>query len=390
MKKLIQNKKVFYAGLIYLISILCYIGVRLLWQILSVSQNLDSVWNDLLFTVLVQGILFCVPIFLYALFCREKVSATMKRFFFRKISLKAVRFSIILGILTYIIVVYAASIWSIIISTLGYNYPTGQDTSNVPVWIAFLVGILSTAVLPGLCEETAHRGLLLGNLRDNGLTRAILLSALMFGLAHLNITQFGYTFVVGLILGTVTLATRSIFPAIIIHGTSNLCSMYSSFALDNDWVGSGAISFFYSLLDMPILGLLLSTIILLLTITGIVYLLQKLFIENKIDKLTQFRENLKKSVQGTEMENMFDFNDQKQMIALYNSATEKDIQQKLQDGKMDLVHLENEFKRSSLASFIYNEVDDYSPPNKMDYIFLYISIFMMSLITILTFIWGAM
>ena len=390
MKKLIQNKKVFYAGLIYLISVLCYIGVRLLWQIFSVSSNLDSVWSDLLFTVLVQGILFCVPILLYMLFCREKLSSTMKRFFFRKISLKAVLYSILLGILTYIVVIYSATIWSMILSMFGYTHSSGASSSNVPVWIAFLIGIFSTAIFPGIGEEKAHRGLLLGNLRDNGLTRAIMLSALMFGLAHLNVPQFGYAFVVGIILGTVTLTTRSIFPAIIIHATSNFTSMYCDYATDYGWVGSKTISFSYSLLETPFVGILMSTIVLILTLVGIVYLLQKLFIENKIDKLTQFKENLKKSVQGTDMENMFDFNDQKQMIALFNSATEKDIQQKLQQGKLDLAHLENEFKRSNIASIIHNEIDDYEPPNQLDNIFLYIAIFLMSLITIITFIWGVM
>ena len=269
-----------------MISILCYIGIRILWQVLSVSQSLDSVWNDLLFTVLVQGILFFVPILLYMLFCKEKINNTLKRFFFRKISLKAVFYSVLLGILTYIVVVYASSVWSIILSMFGYNYPTSTDSTDVPVWLAFLVGILSTAIMPGVGEETAHRGLLLGNFRDNGLRRAIMLSALMFGLAHLNITQFGYAFVVGIILATVTLTTRSIFPAIIIHGMSNFCSLYLSFATANDWIGSRAINFLYSIFDMPIVGLILATIILMATMFGFVYLLRKLFIENKIDKLT--------------------------------------------------------------------------------------------------------
>jgi len=332
-----------------------------------------------------------MPFILYKVFCKQTFKQTGSRFFFKKISPRTVLFSLLIGVLTYIIVVYVSTFWAVILEMFGYDYSSGSSVSTLPIWLSFLITFISTALLPAIGEETAHRGLMLGNMRDNGLRRAVLLSALMFGLAHLNVTQFGYAFVVGIILATVTLITRSIFPAMIIHGTSNFCSTYLSYATTNEWFGSGVINWLFNLFNSPsFIGIFLSILLFMGAIIGIKFMLPKLFIEAKRDKFAKFKQNLQASVKGTEMENMIDFNNQHQLVALFNEATAKDMQNKFDNGTLNVLHLEEEFKKSPTSAMMYSEIDDYTPPSKMDNIFIYVAIFLMSFITFATFIWGAM
>ncbi len=87
-------------------------------------------------------------------------------------------------------------------------------------------------LLQGLAQELQFRGLLLGSLEK--LTtprRANAAQAVVFGLAHLAIVYQGpiapfvpITMVLGFLLGLATQRTRSLWPAIIIHGIADVAA----------------------------------------------------------------------------------------------------------------------------------------------------------------------
>ena len=71
MKNLINDKKVFYAGLVYLISIVIFILLRVLWGT-GIFDGLDSVLNDFVFAVIMQLlVLTAIPIGLWMLLCKQ-------------------------------------------------------------------------------------------------------------------------------------------------------------------------------------------------------------------------------------------------------------------------------------------------------------------------------
>jgi uncharacterized protein len=90
-----------------------------------------------------------------------------------------------------------------------------QDTPFVPALFAL-------TIMPALAEELVFRGVLArslaGRLRP---TFAIALSAAVFGAYHLIPAQMLTTFLLGLVLGYVTLRSRSIIPSIIVHALNN-------------------------------------------------------------------------------------------------------------------------------------------------------------------------
>lgn len=87
----------------------------------------------------------------------------------------------------------------------------------------YLFYALSLSVGPALSEELAFRGLILQGLRSSlGTVSAVVLSALLFGVIHLDPLQGLGAFFTGLYLGYLTVRSGSIYPAIVAHGFNNL------------------------------------------------------------------------------------------------------------------------------------------------------------------------
>lgn len=80
---------------------------------------------------------------------------------------------------------------------------------------------LYASLLGPIAEEILFRGLALRSLRPYGKRFAILCSAFLFGLYHGNLLQVPYTFLVGLVLGYVTVE-YSILWAVFLHMFNNL------------------------------------------------------------------------------------------------------------------------------------------------------------------------
>lgn len=77
---------------------------------------------------------------------------------------------------------------------------------------------LAFALMPAICDELAFRGVVLRGLHHGFRPRnAVLLSAFFFALFHMNVFLFVPTFLLGVILGLLTVRSRSLLPAILFH-----------------------------------------------------------------------------------------------------------------------------------------------------------------------------
>lgn len=111
---------------------------------------------------------------------------------------------------------------------------SGNTASNAisrvmdnPLWL----NLLLLAVLPALVEEYVFRGLIFLGYKKRNPLKAVLLSAVLFGFMHLNINQFSYAFVLGIVLALLVYATGSIIPGILVHFTINGYSVVVSYIL---------------------------------------------------------------------------------------------------------------------------------------------------------------
>jgi|GEM_PF-2682387 len=98
-----------------------------------------------------------------------------------------------------------------------------------------LAWIGALGVLPAIAEEFAFRGIVLGiyerHLRPFW---AIALSAVLFGVLHLQVAFFYFYIGLGIILGFVVYRSRSIWTGILIHFTQNTLAVLLSYAQEAD------------------------------------------------------------------------------------------------------------------------------------------------------------
>jgi sodium transport system permease protein len=108
----------------------------------------------------------------------------------------------------------------------------------------FFVVFLAFALTPAICEELLFRGLLLSGLRKLGPVAAVVISALLFGLAHASVYRLLPTAFLGVVIGLTRLRTRSILPGMIIHALNNglaLALLYYSPAWAGDLLAKGTL-----------------------------------------------------------------------------------------------------------------------------------------------------
>ena len=119
------------------------------------------------------------------------------------------------------------------------------------------------AVVPSVCEEILFRGYLMQNINQkHSQGIAIIVSALIFAIIHLNPITFIPIFILGLYLGTLFYLTGSILPAILLHFLNNFIVILSvnyyygeQVNITNIWFG--------------IVTLIIGIIIMVLSIKGI-------------------------------------------------------------------------------------------------------------------------
>lgn len=95
---------------------------------------------------------------------------------------------------------------------------------NSPADFAFLA--LWTILVGPICEEILFRGYALSGFRARyGGGKAILLTAILFGLFHLDPWLFLPTFMMGMLFGFLAVRTGTIYAPMLVHAANNLLSI---------------------------------------------------------------------------------------------------------------------------------------------------------------------
>lgn len=116
-----------------------------------------------------------------------------------------------------------------------------QDTSSMLFYTyPFVVQLILMAVIPGIVEEFIFRGIMYHSYRKNGVPGAALMSALCFGLFHMNFNQFFYAFVLGVVFALLVEATGSLFSSMLAHIAANSYSVIMINLLPKDALDTSA------------------------------------------------------------------------------------------------------------------------------------------------------
>jgi sodium transport system permease protein len=129
---------------------------------------------------------------------------------------------------------------------ITYTYPISEDAiramqpfteqiQNAP-WISL---IFLMAFIPSVCEELAFRGFIFaGLIRQRGRMRAVIITAIMFGISHGVLQQSIAATFMGLLLGWISLRTGSVLPGMLIHFTINTLTVSLDRIATSGWRGS--------------------------------------------------------------------------------------------------------------------------------------------------------
>lgn len=187
--------------------------------------NSSSVFQNSFGIIFVELLAVVLPFGIMAFVNRKKYASSL-------IPSKHIKFSELclwvgFGMLCCVGADYIVAILMTISETLGFEL-TQSETAEPNSVFACVISVISTAVVPALCEEFAMRCCSLGLLKKYGKSLGVIGVSIVFGLLHGNLIQFVFATLVGLILGFVTIKTDSIIPAILIHGFNNGMSAVST------------------------------------------------------------------------------------------------------------------------------------------------------------------
>ncbi len=198
------------AGSVFLLAVLLHMVMVL---ILAVWGIYFPAVYDLWPSIMISEGVFVWPMLIFALCTPAEFS---EMFPFHRVKIRTIFLSLLVLILIYPLITLVDSISLLFTDSATQVLVT--EATVTPMWQMLLL----MAVVVPILEECTFRGYIYGCLRSSGkVGSAVFLSALLFGLMHLNFNQAPYTFLLGLFLAMMTEFTGSLWPAVLMHGCFN-------------------------------------------------------------------------------------------------------------------------------------------------------------------------
>lgn len=140
-----------------------------------------------------------------------------------KISLKQILLTIFIVIFSYPVAVFFNFIGLTLLSKFSSIRANPIPIPSNPK--EYLIGFLIIALTPGICEEIMFRGFIMSSYGRFGKKKAIIYSAILFGVFHFNIENLLGPIYLGLLFGIIAHKTDSIYPTIVGHTANNTIAL---------------------------------------------------------------------------------------------------------------------------------------------------------------------
>ncbi len=262
-----------------------------------ISDYVSSNQLDVIFTLLTQVLgMFILPIALYFILIKPKSKfVDLKDDFgfkpFKKGELSKV---FLLGLLAIFLNTVFADINYGFLQLVGFKYPHSASNDYLGNIGLFFLDLFLTAMLPAICEETAHRGLFRLSYKDKPV-QYILLSSLLFALMHQNIAQVIYTFFTGIMFASAVVFTGNIKASMIMHFMVNAVEVIGSLGIQLNSVILAIKPVFFNLLYSSVFG---KIILVILTILALYLFVKTLYSFKSEDKFS-FQKTRRMFLDGT-------------------------------------------------------------------------------------------
>lgn len=229
-------------------------GISLVVSVaVAILGGLNDAFMTWVMQILLSTLILTVPFIICAKMMGVRVSDIA---FFKKVQPSMFFPLVLVGLGVCMLGNIAARLFALAMSVFGIR-PSAPELQTPDGVFGSLIYIIGLAVVPALAEEFAMRGVVLGSLRRFGDGFAIFMSALLFGIMHDNLLQAPFAFIVGLGLGFVTVASGSVWTAVVIHFLNNFLSLIISGITKDMSTGNATIIssvYFIVLLALGVIG----------------------------------------------------------------------------------------------------------------------------------------
>ncbi|MCX7747253.1 MAG: CPBP family intramembrane metalloprotease [Clostridia bacterium] len=205
------------ANIVFLIVVAVLISLEIVLAIVSWIMDIDLINQNMYFVLLITqfGGIF-TTVLIYTLIKGINIKEDFR---LKKPGVLPCIWIVLLVIPAQFVASMINYIVALLLSLLGDIPPSPLP---IPQNIEeLIIGIAVIGIAPAICEEFLHRGLLLRAYEKRGTVKAVVITAVFFGLFHFDLTNLlGATFF-GLLIGYYVIRTNSIFAGVLAHFLNN-------------------------------------------------------------------------------------------------------------------------------------------------------------------------
>lgn len=199
-------------------------GFSLLTAALNISET--SLLYRFLSSASIQLLCLLPCALIFTLSGRRRPAAVLR--LRRNINLIQILFLCVIGFALIYLANGLNNLFMLWLESMNYTPMVFNSYEPDNLW-GLAVCLISTAVMPAICEEFLFRDEIMRSYERFGPGAAVFISALLFGLMHGNIEQVFFAFICGLVLGACVMATGSIWAGVVVHFFNNAYSLVLSY-----------------------------------------------------------------------------------------------------------------------------------------------------------------
>lgn len=217
---MIKNRKepsILEANILYLL-----IGIALIT--IGAQAQSRNIYMGLLIT---EYLIILLPILF---FLKIKGYSIRENLRLNGISLKQAVFVILIVVFSYPIAIFFNFIGLFLLDKFAQVRP---NTVPIPSTSKqYLISFLVIALTPGICEEVMFRGMIMNSYDKLGRKKAIIYSAILFGIFHFNAQNLLGPIFLGLLFGIIAYKTNSLIATIIGHTLNNTIALTIGYTIN--------------------------------------------------------------------------------------------------------------------------------------------------------------
>ena len=159
----------------------------------------------------------------FGIYCIAAQKNPFKVIRLKKINFLSILFAFLVAIFSYPVVIFLNMVSMLFVENAV------ADLMPSVLGLGIIPALLLMAVMPAVVEETIFRGTLYNTYSKYNPVAGVFLSAVLFGLMHMNFNQLPYAIYIGIIAAVMLEACDTILAPMVIHFTMNGSSTVMAF-----------------------------------------------------------------------------------------------------------------------------------------------------------------